>query len=310
MAAVYHAGERAVQERAGVLDQAGFSSRAIQARIPAVAQDFLREQVVLVLGATDRHGQVWACLLTGAPGFLRAEGDAGLVIDAHPVPGDPLHPEFVGTDAPVHVGVIAIEPASRRRMRMNGRATTTSSGIRVVLDQVYANCPKYIQKRQPRWTPTNPAAPLRARGLADRQIALISQADTFFIATADRNGNADASHRGGSPSFVEVISSTRLRWPDYVGNAMFATLGNIEVNPAAGLLFPDWETGNTLQLTGTARVDWDPDQAAAFPGAQRLVEFTITEVVEIPGASPLRWSAPVYSRFNPRPVRPSLAHEL
>ncbi|MGP3927205.1 pyridoxamine 5'-phosphate oxidase family protein [Streptomyces sp. 8N616] len=304
MADVYHEGERAVQSRAGVLDQAGFSAGAIHARIPDVAQDFLQKQVILILGATDRHGQVWASLLTGTPGFLRAEGETGLVIDAHPVAGDPLHPLFAGSDGPVHVGMIAIEPASRRRMRMNGRATTAGAGIRVDLDQVYANCPKYIQKREPRWTPTSPASPLRAGRLQDSQTDLITRTDTFFIATADRNGNADASHRGGNPGFVEVLSSTRLRWPDYVGNAMFGTLGNIECNPAAGLLFPDWETGSTLQLTGTARVDWDPERAAAVPGAQRLVEFAITGVVEIPGSSPLRWSAPVYSRFNPRAVQP------
>nr|WP_243869981.1 pyridoxamine 5'-phosphate oxidase family protein [Amycolatopsis granulosa] len=188
---------------------------------------------------------------------------------------------------------------------MNGRATTTGAGFRVDLDQVYANCPKYIQKREPRRDPGGPAVPVRTDRLQGSHTDLIARADTFFVATADRDGNADASHRGGNPGFVEVLSPTSLRWPDYVGNAMFGTLGNIEVNPVAGLIFPDWDTGSTLQLTGTARVDWDPDRAAAVPGAQRLVEFTISEVVEIRGSSPLRWSAPVYSRFNPQAVRPA-----
>ena len=301
---VYHEGERVVQTRAGVLDQAGFSAGAIHARIPDVAQDFLRKQVLLVLGATDRQGRLWASLLTGTPGFLRGEGGTELAIDAHPGADDPLHPLFAEAEGPVHVGMIAIEPGSRRRMRMNGRATTTGTGIRVDLDQVYANCPKYIQKREPRRVPSSPAAPIRAGRLQDGHTDLITRSDTFFIATADQNGNADASHRGGDPGFVEVLSPTRLRWPDYAGNAMFGTLGNIEVNPAAGLLFPDWETGGTLQLTGTARVDWDPERAASVPGAQRLVEFTISDVIEIPGSSPFRWSAPVYSRFNPRALRP------
>ncbi|NIH78478.1 pyridoxamine 5'-phosphate oxidase family protein [Amycolatopsis viridis] len=305
MTDVYHEGERAVQARAGVLDQAGFSSGAIHARIPDVARDFLRQQVMLVLGATDRQGRVWASLLTGTAGFLRADGDRSLVVDAHPAAGDPLRPLLADSGEAVPVGMIAIEPASRRRMRMNGRATTTGAGIRVDLDQVYANCPKYIQKRAPRRDPGDPAAPLRTDRLQDSHLDLITRADTFFVATADRDGNADASHRGGNPGFVEVLSPTALRWPDYVGNAMFGTLGNIEVNPVAGLLFPDWDTGATLQLTGTARVDWDPDRAAAVPGAQRLVEFTISEVVEIRGSSPLRWSAPVYSRFNPQAVRPA-----
>jgi hypothetical protein len=100
-----------------------------------------------------------------------------------------------------------------------------------------------------------------------------------------------------------VLSPTRLRWPDYTGNAMFNTLDNLEVDARAGLLFLDWGTGTTVQLTGTARTDWDSAAAAALPGAQRVVDFTVTAVVEIAHASPLRWSAPQLSRFNP-PVAP------
>ncbi|MFD0852627.1 pyridoxamine 5'-phosphate oxidase family protein, partial [Actinomadura adrarensis] len=197
------------------------------------------------------------------------------------------------------VGTLVIEPARHRRMRMNGRAEPTSDGLRVTLDQIYSNCPKYIQKRTHRWEPSSvPGTPRRSRELTDDQRKFIAEADTFFIATADRDGNADASHRGGDPGFVQVLSPTVLRWPDYVGNAMFNTLGNLEVNPSAGLLFPDWRTGTTLQLTGIARTDWDPEHAAVIPGAQRLVEFTVTHAIEIPAAAPLRWDEPVLSRFN------------
>lgn len=90
----------------------------------------------------------------------------------------------------------------------------------------------------------------------------------------------DASHWGGNPGFVQV-SGDRLRWPDYRGNAMFNTLGNLESYPRAGLLFPDFETGATLQLTGRASIDWDSAHAAASPGAERIVEFIIDEVVEL-----------------------------
>jgi hypothetical protein len=80
---------------------------------------------------------------------------------------------------------------------------------------------------------------------------------------------------------------------------MFLTLGNLQLHDAAGLLFPDWRTGTLLHLTGTAKVLWDPAEAARVPGAQRLVEFAVAEVRELAGASPLRWSDPAYSRFNP-----------
>jgi predicted pyridoxine 5'-phosphate oxidase superfamily flavin-nucleotide-binding protein len=292
---VYHEGERAAQRRAGLLDQGGLSARGIRTEIPEVAQKFLVQQPMVVLGAADTAGQMWATLLTGRPGFLRAEDTRTVTIDAATGPDDPLHDRLT---MPAPVGMLAIDPSRHRRMRMNGRAVPTDNGLHVKLDQVYSNCPKYIQKREYRWDPaTTPGHSQRSSTLTSDQQRWIANADTFFIATADREGNADASHRGGNPGFVEVVSPTVLRWPDYVGNAMFNTLGNLEVNPQAGLLFLDWGTGALLHLTGTAQTDWTPD--SALPGSDRLVEFTITNVLEIHTAVPLRWGTPTPSRFNP-----------
>ncbi|MDG4863585.1 pyridoxamine 5'-phosphate oxidase family protein, partial [Streptomyces sp. T-3] len=201
------------------------------------------------------------------------------------------------------VGMIAIEPATRRRMRINGTSGPTGRGLRVTPDQVIANCPKYLQKRdftllpQAEWQAGAPRQ--RTTGLSTAQQLAVSTADTFFVSTASPAGDADASHRGGNPGFVQVLSPTHLRWPDYIGNAMFLTLGNLELHPEAGLVFPDWETGSMLQLTGTARTNWDTDERARIPGAQRLVDFFVTGVQETPNALPLRWSEPGYSRFNP-----------
>lgn len=306
--ATYHSGEIAVQERAALTGQARFSLDSIGDSVPAVAAAFLAELPMIVMGGTDRAGRVWATQLTGAPWFLRVPDPRTLVIDALPLPEDPLSPVLAetGTDGPARIGMIAIEPATRRRMRMNGTAVRDNGGLRVGLDQVIANCPKYIQKRAHRTLP--PSEQEKAAGartvtggteLSAAQQRAVSAADTFFIATASDRGNADASHRGGNPGFVRVLSPTLLRWPDYAGNAMFLTLGNLMLNPAAGLVFPDWETGSALLLTGTAHTVWDAEEIARIPGAQRLVEFSVEAVREIPAASPLRWTAPGYSRFNP-----------
>ena len=123
---------------------------------------------------------------------------------------------------------------------------------------------------------------------------IVSAADTFFIGSTDAAGNADASHRGGNPGFLQVLSPNRLRWPDYRGNSMFMTLGNISVNPRAGLLIPDWDTGATLQLTGSAEIVWERSAHA-----QCSVAFTIEELVELSGVSPLRWSDAELSPANP-----------
>ncbi|OII68870.1 pyridoxamine 5-phosphate oxidase [Streptomyces sp. CC77] len=302
--ATYHSGEIAVQQRAGLAETAGFSLGAIGETVPPIARDFLAEQPMIVLGGADASGLIWATQLTGAPGFLRVPDPGTLLIDALPLPEDPLAGALNAATpgSPVRIGMIAIEPATRRRMRMNGRVHRVGDGLRVDLDQVISNCPKYLQKRDYQHVGTGDGAPraVTAGGeLTAAQQLTVTTADTFFVATASDRGDADASHRGGNPGFVKVLSPTRLRWPDYIGNAMFLTLGNLQLNPAAGLFFPDWETGSVLHLSGTAHTVWDADEAARVPGAQRLVEFSVDAVREISAASPLRWSSPGYSRFNP-----------
>ncbi|MEU7346068.1 MULTISPECIES: pyridoxamine 5'-phosphate oxidase family protein [Streptomyces] len=311
----YHHGEIAVQERAGLAREAGYSQGAIGNTIPEVAVAFLAQQPHVVVGGTDERGRIWATQLTGEPGFLTVPGPHTLHIGTLPPPEDPLAAVLTGAGAATgsgsgrdaaRIGMIGIEPATRRRMRMNGRAVRDGAGLRVELDQVISNCPKYIQKRDHH--PVAETAAPTARGAVDspelspEQQRTLREADTFFVATASPDGDADASHRGGNPGFVQVLSPRLLRWPDYVGNAMFLTLGNLELNPAAGLFVPGWETGTSLHLTGSARTVWDEEEVARHPGAQRLVEFEITAVREVAAASPLRWSAPAYSRFNPPPA--------
>ncbi|NJQ01634.1 pyridoxamine 5'-phosphate oxidase family protein [Streptomyces zingiberis] len=302
--ATYHSGELAVQRRAGLTDQAAFSLGAVQDAVPPVAREFLAQQPMIVVGAADPAGRLWATQLTGEPGFLQVPGPRTLVADALPPPGDPLAGSL-GAAGSLRVGMLAIEPATRRRMRLNGRAHRAGGGLRVDLDQVVANCPKYLQKREYHRAPgggPEPRAVTTGETLDAAQQEAVLRADTFFIATASADGDADASHRGGNPGFVQVLSPSLLRWPDYTGNAMFLTLGNLLLNPAAGLLVPDWATGASLHLSGTARTVWDAAEIARTPGAQRLVEFSVEAVREVPSASPLRWSEPRYSRFNP-PVR-------
>lgn len=99
----------------------------------------------------------------------------------------------------------------------------------------------------------------------------------------------DASHRGGDTGFVRIINERRLVFPDYAGNNHFNTIGNLIVDPRAGMLFVNFETGSLLQLTGEATIDWDSEAVAAIPGARRLVTLDIEEVVELPASIPLRW---------------------
>ena len=296
----WHAGERAVQERVGEAGRADRSLAGIRPEIPPVAAEFLAAQRIVLLGARDARGRVWCSLLSGAPGFARAPDARTLAVAALPAPGDPLAAALAAGPAPV--GLLAIEPQTRRRMRVNGTAAVEDGGLRVHTEAVYANCPKYIQVRAVAEEAPRPAgAPDRTVGtaLTDAQRALVAAADTFFVATAHPGGAADASHRGGAPGFVAPSDASTLSWPDYTGNSMYMTLGNLELDPRAGLLFLDWERGATLQLTGRATVDFSPARAAAIPGAHRVVDFAVEEVVELSGRPLARWHLEERSRFNP-----------
>jgi predicted pyridoxine 5'-phosphate oxidase superfamily flavin-nucleotide-binding protein len=300
MASIYHPGELAVQTRAAQREIADLVGKSIRTTIPPAAQEFLRSQPLAIIGMRDAGGRQWASLLTGRPGFMQMVNDQTVRIDAFPVAGDPLI-ESLAAGGPI--GMIVIDFATRRRMRLNGRMQRQSDGTMYLhTEQVYANCPKYIQARS--WEratgePDEEAKVRRSRSLTERQRHRIREADTFFIASRHQDGGMDASHRGGNPGFVHVMNQSRLLWPDYSGNSMFQTLGNIAIDPHVGLLFMDFEGGGTLQLTGTARIVWDVDRAMEFPGAERLVEFEIEEVIELAGANPLRWRFLEYSPFNP-----------
>ncbi|GAA3857077.1 pyridoxamine 5'-phosphate oxidase family protein [Saccharothrix violaceirubra] len=293
----YHRGERAVQDRAGLAEVAGRSGRSIRTAVPDVAAAFLAGQPVLFLGAEDGAGRLWTTMLAGEPGFLGVPDPHTVTVAARPVDVDPLGAALAGV---ARVGMIAIEPSSRRRMRVNGVSRPDGDGLVVAVEEVVANCPKYIQRRDPvAGGPGTARVVARGTALDGRWRERVTAADTFFVTTAAEDGRADTSHRGGGPGFVRVLSPTVLEWPDYVGNAMFLTLGNLAVRPDAGLLFPDWVEGAALHLSGTAVTDWSPEAAARHPGARRVVRFTVSDVVEVGGHSPYRWSAPEYSRFNP-----------
>lgn len=298
MSSRFHAGELAVQERAGVREGAARVGGSIHGAVPPAANAFLEQRRFVVVATADPEGRPWASILTGSPGFASAPDPLEVRIDAAPPAGDPLADNLrTGRFA----GLLAIDLATRRRMRVNGRLEHTAGRpITIRVDQVYSNCPKYIQRRpvEAGMPQGGPRPARRARSLTEEQRAWIRRTDTFFIATLHPEAGADASHRGGMPGFVSV-EGDRLVWPDYAGNLMYNTLGNIAVHPRAGLAVPDFDSGAVLQLTGRAAIEWDPTRTAGVPGAERLIQLVVDEVVEIAGVLPPSARVLDYSPFNP-----------
>jgi uncharacterized protein len=297
----YHEGEIAVQTRVGVREQADKLAAAMRGAILPSLAGFVAAQRMAVLGTVDRSGAVWASVLTGEAGFLQVLNYQSIRIAAVPAAGDPLAENLT---SPAHAALIVPDLAARRRLRLNGEGHRVEPGAIEIRDaQVYGNCPHYIQARSPigerQWRPGDNAAIVRTGELLAEQQQWIARTDTFFIATDHPESGADVSHRGGNPGFVQVVNSGHLAIPDYSGNNMFNTLGNIAVNPHAGLLFIDFGNGGTLQLTGRATIDWDPARAATLAGARRVVDFEIDRVLENPHGFPLHYEFREYSHFNP-----------
>jgi len=138
MITVFHAGELAVQQQAGVQTLAARVGRGIKATIPPVAAEFLAERPFLIIASIDSEAQPWASLLVSQPPFIQVVDERTIRVCAWPLPSDPL---FTNLQAGDEVGLLAIEFATRRRMRVNGTAMRDQHGFIVQTDQVYANCP-------------------------------------------------------------------------------------------------------------------------------------------------------------------------
>jgi len=294
-ASPFHAGEQQIQARLGVREIEAWARKVVRPYLPDEHRAFHTALPFLVAAARDARGRPWATLLAGAEGFVTSPDPRSLVIEARPVVGDALEGALEGG---ADLGLLGIEFATRRRNRLNGRVAADGSGALVCsVDQSFGNCPQYIREREWRSADPDPGAPARGRRLTPSQREWIAAADTFFVASGYRGQGAsesfgmDASHRGGEPGFVRVESDSRLSFPDYAGNNHFNTLGNLLLDPRAGLLFVDFVSGSLLQLTGRATIDWDSEAVARVPGARRLVTIDIEEIVELPTALPLRWDA-------------------
>ncbi|WP_367181179.1 pyridoxamine 5'-phosphate oxidase family protein [uncultured Ramlibacter sp.] len=296
MQPAFHAGEVALQQRAGSADHlAQIGPRVIRDHMPQQHQDFFAQLPLLVLGALDDHGQPWASVLAGPPGFAHAPHERMLRVDALPPPHDPLHGML--RDG-VPIGLLGIESHTRRRNRMNGTVLGADArGFGVTVAQSFGNCPKYIQARRPQYDPVGaaPSAWQDHDGLDVADQTLVAQADTFFIASAHPQAGQgvgahgmDVSHRGGKPGFVRVQGDV-LTVPDFAGNAFFNTLGNLALNPRCGLLFMDVAAGTALFIAAHAEIVTDAAQVLAFEGAQRLLRLRVLRVRRVEAALPLRW---------------------
>jgi predicted pyridoxine 5'-phosphate oxidase superfamily flavin-nucleotide-binding protein len=146
--------------------------------------------------------------------------------------------------------------------------------------------------------------------LTEGDKAFVESSMFFFLATADAEGRPDCSFKGGAPGFVRATGPAELAFPDYDGNGMFKSLGNVIANPAVGLLFIDMGLKpRRLRINGTASVSRDDPLIERFAGAQLLVRVAIRAIfpncpryIVTPGAEEPSVYAPRKGHAPPEPT--------
>lgn len=278
----FHDGEIDMQERTGEREIARMNSVSVKDEILSAALSFIERQSLIVVATQDSNENLWASVLFGKPGFVQAKSTKELHVllsQAHFISGDPV---LANIENDCRVGALMIELDTRRRLKINGRTTAHDENeLTIAVEESFPLCPKYIQRRKVRLP--EEGSPLEqtistvsGTKLGNQEVNLIQNSDTMFSATSNPHGNLDVSHRGGKPGFVRVLNDTTLRVPDFAGNSMFNSLGNLQLNDKAGVIILDFASRQSLQIAGRAEVlldQDDPDNETG--GTHRFWTFTV-----------------------------------
>ena len=287
---------------------------------------------LIAIGTLDSEGRPWTTLWgNGDKGFARpvAEGIVGM---RTPVTGryDPVVEELFGKEATGQivreegegrmVAGLTIDLETRKRVKMFGRMIAGALGTRddevlgheehiaevqlvLKIEQSLGNCPKYLNQKHIVQALAKPELVSDTPKFPQRALDLIEKSDLFFISSSQCDQDMDTNHRGGPPGFMRVVSNDDsgavICYPEYSGNRLFQTLGNLMVNPLAGLCVPDFDTGDMLYFTGKTDILVGKDAAEVLPRSNLAVKVTVTSARFVANALPFRGVEGERSPYNP-----------
>ncbi|KAH8114474.1 hypothetical protein DFH11DRAFT_1544191 [Phellopilus nigrolimitatus] len=316
----WHPGERAIQARLNIDGPMAMAYTLIEPAMPEQHQVFhTRNLPFIPLTTLDARGRPWSSLVasaSGLPGFVSSPSETELVMNLDLWPGDPILNNLDLLDESkacrLLVAGLGIEFPTRRRNKFAGyiyrvdKTGDLSRRIRLRVNQAIGNCPKYINVRDlvphPRTSPRTVHRSLQMSSkerLPEDLIKFILESDTVFLGTsyiADSfNKFKYPSHvgmnaRGGRAGFIRVLPSDgrTLILPDYSGNRLTTSLGNIEVTSLASMSFLDFGTGDILYLTGTAKNVVGPDAQKIMPRQNVFTTLHVEGFIFIRDALPVR----------------------
>lgn len=289
---------------------------------------FLQNAPLLALGTLDQQGRPWSTLWGGTAGFAEpiAESLIGLraQVDRQydPVARSLLLHNHTDNQASGHtpnttgkmVSGLAIDLENRRRVKLFGRMVAgyvsdetagpdSSAHLVIKIEESLGNCPKYLNKKhivaarpEPRLISDSPQLPPAA-------VELLSRADTIFVSSSQGTANMDTNIRGGPPGFVRLASNdasgTVILYPEYSGNRLYQTLGNLQTTPWAGYVVPDFETGNVLYATGRTEVLVGKEASSILPRSNVVVRVTLAAAVFVTNGLAFRGQPGDPSPYNP-----------
>ncbi|KAI1380315.1 hypothetical protein F4677DRAFT_406408 [Hypoxylon crocopeplum] len=332
-ASQFHPGERAVHDLLHIPHRDNPTHHGL----PIPLGYRIARSPLVAFGTLDQEGRPWATIWGGEVGFCQplARGVLGVRATAD-VRHDPVMQELfavseeegksreIVNDAVIRpdggklMAGLAIDLETRDRVKIAGRmavgtVTRTEPGIGDLqlafqVEESLGNCPKYLNKK--RIVPHIPSPQLVSEGtgvpLPPAAVDLIGKADLFFITSRHGNDSMDANHRGGAPGFVRVLRNdsqerggVALIYPEYSGNRLYQTLGNLQLDPLAGIVIPDFETGDVLYITGRTTILVGEKAAACIPRTKLAVKIEVTEARFVRDGLPFRGVPIDYSPYNP-----------
>lgn len=286
---------------------------------------------LVAIGTLDQNGWPWTTLWGGEQGLARPLG-GGIVGIKTAVTGrhDPVVEELVGKEATGEVvreqgegrmvSGLTIDLETRKRVKMYGRMvagallsredestdrkeTVAEVQLVVKIQQSLGNCPKYLNSKKITPAMSKPELIDDQPFFSQRALDLLAKADMIFLSSSHNSVDMDTNHRGGPPGFVRVASNEEsgavICWPEYSGNRLYQTLGNLQINPVCGICVPDFETGDMLYLTGRTEILVGKDANAYLPRSNLAVKLTISDSRFVTQALPFRGETGQRSPYNP-----------
>ncbi|OOF99104.1 hypothetical protein ASPCADRAFT_394411 [Aspergillus carbonarius ITEM 5010] len=288
----------------------------------------LRTAPLLAMGSVDREGRPWSTVWGGESGFAnpitQSTVEVKTPVDSSydPVVEALLH-DFTNGPAKMWSG-LTIDLETRRRAKLYGRRIAGSldhgnqyfavkempvSGhagiahLTVHIDASLGNCPKYLNRKH--IIPTLPAPRLISNSpqIPSEAVSLLEHADCLFVSSCHGDIDMDTNIRGGPPGFVRLVSNAPngavFAYPEYSGNRLYQTLGNLQANPLAGYVFPDFDCGDALYVTGQTQILIGRDAARLLPRSNLAVLVTVTAARYVEKSLSFRGVVGEPSPYNP-----------